>query len=69
MNAVIAYLEKVDPKTAEVARRRYEKLMVWAEDPPEYGLEALATGFGGYEREVAAMLRGLLAKRLEDSAE
>ena len=68
MNAVVEYLDKVDPKMAELARRRYEKLMVWAEDPHEYGLEMLATGFKGYEREVVAMLRDLLAKRLEYSA-
>ena len=67
MNAVIEYLDHVDKNMAEVARERYGKLMVWAEDPHEYGLEVLASGFSGYEREVVAMLKDLLGKRLEYS--
>ncbi|KAK5656728.1 hypothetical protein OQA88_4276 [Cercophora sp. LCS_1] len=65
MRAVIEYLEEVDKKMAEVAKERYEKLMMWAEDPHEYGLEVLSSRFRGYEKEVVAMLRDLLKKRLE----
>jgi len=65
MKAVISYLAKVDSKMAKTARSRYGKLMMWAEDPQEYGLEALATTFNTYEKEVIDMLRDLLSKRLE----
>lgn len=65
MKEVIGYLERVDREMADVARERYGRMMVWAEDPHEYGLEALARGFKGCEEEVVRMLRDLLAKRLE----
>ncbi|KAL2257238.1 hypothetical protein VTK26DRAFT_449 [Humicola hyalothermophila] len=65
MREVIAYLERVDRGMAEVARERYARMMVWAEDPHEYGLEALASGFRGCEEEVVRMLKDLLARRLE----
>lgn len=67
MKEVIHYLDTVDPEMAKVARSRYEKLMVWAEDPHEYGLETLVAGFKGFEKEVIAMLQDLLSKRLEYS--
>lgn len=65
MRAVIAYLDEIDPEMADRARKRYSKLGEWAEDPHEYGLEALASGFKGYEREVLRMLQDLLNKRIE----
>ncbi|KAK4238273.1 erythromycin esterase-domain-containing protein [Achaetomium macrosporum] len=65
MKAVIDYLETVDKEMAEHARERYSRMMVWAEDPHEYGLEALASGFKGCEKDVVRILRDLLAKRLE----
>ncbi|KAK3942455.1 erythromycin esterase-domain-containing protein [Diplogelasinospora grovesii] len=70
MRAVIKYLEKMNDKTmVEKARDRYGKLMMWAEDPHQYGLEALVSGnFRGYEKEVTDMLKDLLSKRLEYSA-
>lgn len=68
MNAVIQYLEKVDPPMAKVARERYGGLMVFAKDPHEYGLEMLMTTFAGYEKDVIEMLRDMLSKRLEYSA-
>ncbi|KAK7408035.1 hypothetical protein QQX98_009808 [Neonectria punicea] len=68
MREVIQYLEKVDPDAADVARERYGKLIPCADDPHEYGLEALMTGFKGYEGDVIAMLKDLLGKRLEYSA-
>lgn len=67
MNAVIEYLDRVDPEMGQVARQHYGKLMMWAEDPHEYGLEVIARGFRGYETEVVAMLRELLRKRLDYS--
>ncbi|KAK7425711.1 hypothetical protein QQZ08_007810 [Neonectria magnoliae] len=68
MREVIRYLEKVDPDAADVARERYGKLIPWADDPHEYGLEAFMTGFKGFERKVIAMLKDLLSKRLEYSS-
>ena len=68
MHAVIDYLESVDKKMAEVARARYGRLMLWAEDPHEYGLEVLSAGFDSCEREVVNMLCDLLRKRIEYSA-
>ena len=68
IEAVIGYLDRVDPKLAAVARERYGLLLMWAEDPHEYGLETMLTGFKGYEKEVIDMLRDLLKKRLEFSA-
>jgi len=68
MKAVIEYLEHVDKEMAEMARERYGRMMVWAEDPHEYGLEALAAGFKGCEKDVVRVLRDLLAKRLEYAA-
>jgi erythromycin esterase-like protein len=68
MKAVIDYLEHVDKDMAEAARERYSQMMVWAEDPHEYGLEALASGFKGCEKDVVRVLRDLLGKRLEYAA-
>lgn len=68
MRAVIDYLDRVDKNMAEIARERYGRMMVWAEDPHEYGLEALAAGFKGCEKDVVRMLQDLLAKRLEYAA-
>lgn len=67
MKEVIRYLDTVDTEMANVARERYGKLMMWAEDPHEYGLESLVAGFKGYEKEVIAMLKDLLGKRIEYS--
>ncbi|KAH7112420.1 erythromycin esterase-domain-containing protein [Dactylonectria macrodidyma] len=68
MREVIRYLEKIDEDAADIARERYGKLIPWADDPHEYGLETLMTGFKGYEEEVIAMLKDLLSKRLEYSS-
>lgn len=68
MRLVIEYLDNIDKEMANIARYRYGKLMRWAEDPKEYGLEALHPGFKGCEKEVTRMLEDLLNKRLEYSA-
>ena len=68
IKAIINYLDNIDSAMAERARERYEKLMVWAENPQEYGLGVLLTDFKGYEKEVVEMLMDLLAKRLEYSS-
>lgn len=68
IKAIIDYLGSIDSAMAERARERYGQLMVWAENPHEYGLGVLLTDFEGYEKEVLEMLLDLLAKRLEYSA-
>lgn len=65
MQAVVEYLDGVDPQLAEVARKRYERLMSWSADPQEYGFEVALRGLKGYERECVDMLRDLLRKRLD----
>ncbi|KAF5600252.1 L-isoaspartate O-methyltransferase [Fusarium pseudoanthophilum] len=66
--AVVDYLDTVDQDMAQVAKGRYSKLMHWADDPHEYGLESLATPFQGYEKDVVTMLKDILSKRIEYSA-
>lgn len=68
MRAVIAYLNHIDAKMADVARHRYMRLMQWAEQPHEYGLESLSLGFNSCEKDVIDMLKDLLQKRLEYSS-
>ncbi len=67
MEAVVEYLEGVDTEMAEAVRERYGRMMVWAEDPHEYGLEALARGFKGCEDDVVKVLRDLLGKSKQPS--
>ena len=67
INAVISYLEQVDPVAAEQARGRYGCLMPWEGDPATYGKMALLGRSGNCEPEVVSMLRDLLQKRLDYS--
>ena len=64
MNAVLRYLEDVDPQSARVARDRYACLAPWSQEPAEYGA-AVLSGLRDCEEEVIAMLRDLLDRRLE----
>jgi len=68
MEAVIQYLDHIDPKMAKVARQRYGALQPWVEHPQEYGLSALLGAFKSCERDVLRMLKELLSKRLEYTA-
>ncbi|HEV8238969.1 MAG TPA: protein-L-isoaspartate(D-aspartate) O-methyltransferase [Thermoanaerobaculia bacterium] len=68
IGAVVHYLHEVDPETARVARQRYGCLSPWEGDPAAYGRAALTARYGDCEGEVVAMLRELLDKRLELSA-
>ena len=65
--AVIGYLEQVDPPAAQVARARYGRLTPWERDPATYGRAALTGRYRSCEGEVVAVLRDLLARRLEYS--
>lgn len=65
IEAVLRYLEEVDPETAKIARERYGCLSPWQSDPATYGRAALSGRYRTCEDEVTAMLRDLLGKHLE----
>lgn len=65
IHAVIDYLDRQDPEMAKAARERYGRLMVWAEDPEEYGFEVGRMRLKGFEREVVGMLKSMLERRLD----
>ena len=67
IEAVLAYLETVDPATAEVARVRYGCLYPWADDPALYGRVVLTRQYRSCEVGILATLKELLQKRLEYS--
>ncbi|KAJ5654337.1 hypothetical protein N7490_001340 [Penicillium lividum] len=64
IQAVIDYLDGVDPEAGREARKRYGCLAPWTEDPTEYGLASFR-GLKDCESEVLMILRGLLEKRLQ----
>jgi protein-L-isoaspartate(D-aspartate) O-methyltransferase len=64
-DAVIAYLDDVDPAAARVARERYGCLTPWQSDPAAYGRAAATALYRLCEDEVVAMLQDLLARRLD----
>ncbi|WP_404383029.1 protein-L-isoaspartate(D-aspartate) O-methyltransferase [Caenispirillum salinarum] len=68
IEAVLKYLDDVDPETAQVARERYACLMPWQHEPAEYGHMALTSGFARCREPVVNMLRDLLQRRTEYAA-
>jgi erythromycin esterase-like protein len=62
--AVLAYLDRVDPKEAKAARLRYGCLTPWQDDPGGYGRAVLHLARSPYEDGVVAELRALLDSRL-----
>jgi protein-L-isoaspartate(D-aspartate) O-methyltransferase len=65
IEAVLAYLDKVDPEAAKVARERYGCLVPWRADPASYGRMALSRGYAICEKLVTDALTDLLRKRLD----
>ena len=63
ISSVLGYLDKVDPKSAAVARQRYGCLTPWQADPATYGRAALTGGYPTCEDDVVRALRDLLAKQ------
>lgn len=63
-DAVLAYLDEVDPPAAEVARHRYACLTPWESDPARYGRAVVTGSFRGCEEGVVANLTDLLKQRL-----
>ncbi|HEX3761458.1 MAG TPA: protein-L-isoaspartate(D-aspartate) O-methyltransferase [Kofleriaceae bacterium] len=66
---VVRYLDRADPVAARAARERYGCLTPWQDDPAAYGRAALLGRMRACEDEVVAMLRELLARRIEDAAD
>ena len=63
VQAVLAYLDDVDPPAARVARTRYGCLTPWQGDPASYGQAALSGQFRKCEDGVVRMLVDILQKR------
>ncbi|MEE4146524.1 MAG: protein-L-isoaspartate(D-aspartate) O-methyltransferase [Halieaceae bacterium] len=67
IEAVLSYLDSVDPDTAQVARVRYGCLTPWTSDPALYGQVMISKRYRECENEVIATLQDLLKKRLDYS--
>jgi protein-L-isoaspartate(D-aspartate) O-methyltransferase len=65
IEAVVRYLDQVDPEAAAVARRRYACLSPWERDPAIYGRAALRGRYRTCEAAVTRMLRDMLTRRFE----
>jgi protein-L-isoaspartate(D-aspartate) O-methyltransferase len=65
IEAVLAYLDRVDPASAAVARERYACLTPWQRDPATYGRLAVSGRYRSCEEPAVRMLRDLLARRLD----
>lgn len=65
VNAVIDYLDRVDPEAASRARQRYGCLTPWQNEPQSYGYAMLRGGRDSCEDAVVAQLTDLLDKRLD----
>lgn len=65
MNAVVTYLERVDPEAARRARYRYGCLSPWQSDPAKYGHAVVHGGLDPCEPGVVEELKDLLTRRLD----
>jgi protein-L-isoaspartate(D-aspartate) O-methyltransferase len=65
LDAVLRYLDGVDPAAARVARARYGHLTPWQGDPAAYGRAVVTGKYRSCEAEVVAMLRDMLSRRLD----
>lgn len=64
IEAVLSYLDRVDPEGANAARRRYGCLTPWQQDPAHYGKAVVYGGYEGCEGAVVQQLREMLDQRL-----
>ncbi|MCB1035878.1 MAG: erythromycin esterase family protein, partial [Acidobacteria bacterium] len=65
IDAVLQYLDEVDPEAAKVARERYGCLTPWQRDPAAYGRAALTGAYKSCEDDVVRMLSDLFAQRMD----
>jgi len=68
IEAVLRYLDGVDPPTAKLARQRYGCLSPWEQDPAVYGRAALSGQYRTCEEPVTRMLKDMLERRIEYAA-
>ena len=64
---VLAYLDRVDPAAAGVARQRYGCLTPWQGDPAAYGKAALVERLATCEPQAVSMLSDLLRRRIDEA--
>lgn len=64
ISAVLAYLDRVDPEAATIARTRYACLSPWSLEPAAYGRVSLTEGYALCEVQVTRILVDLLQKEL-----
>lgn len=69
IRAVLAYLDRVDPEAAAVARERYSCLGPFGSDPASYGRMAISAGYEQCAQAVVEQLRYLLEKARDYAAE
>ncbi|KAF2136020.1 uncharacterized protein K452DRAFT_238283 [Aplosporella prunicola CBS 121167] len=65
IHSVQGYLDRVDPETAKLAKKRYGCLEPWMDDPAQYGRNSFIKNAAPCEKGVVNMLKDLLEKRLE----
>jgi erythromycin esterase-like protein len=65
IEAVLLYLDAVDPEAAQVACQRYGCLTPWRAEPVRYGRMALSRGYAVCEKPVTNALIDLLRKRFD----
>ena len=65
IQAVLTFLDRVDPEAARSARRRYACLTPWEADPAAYGGAVLRGRYRVCEREAVAMLQDLMKRRVD----
>lgn len=65
IDAVLGYLDRVDPDAARIGRQRYGCLSPWESDPAVYGRAAVSGRYRSCEADVVAMLKDLHGRRME----
>ncbi|TPK87654.1 protein-L-isoaspartate(D-aspartate) O-methyltransferase [Mesorhizobium sp. B2-4-13] len=66
ISTVLAYLDKVDPEAAAVARERYGCLMPWQNEPTTYGRAALRPGYRTCEEAVVRQCMDLFERSMTE---
>ncbi|ACB94585.1 erythromycin esterase family protein [Beijerinckia indica] len=68
VQAVLTYLDRVDPAAAAIARKRYGCLSAWHMDPAWYGRAVLRGTHDSCEDAVVAQLKTMLDRELDATA-
>ncbi len=64
IDAVLTYLDRIDPEAAKTARRRYGCLTPWHDEPSDYGRAVYRGKRDACEDQVVAQLNEMLSNRL-----